>query len=211
MPFDSLSSTTIDWGATAVKADLCNTCADLCSTYTINIPYDDWNKVSTSCYSKEEKKKYDEKKENKDMKKDFKILDYKVCDNNGVKTVVVTFIDKVGEKPTKEHAVCCSEDTFDLERGIEVCVMKHVLGTENYKSMIKDAMKQVKDVDKEKEDKKKQEELIARKKDKAARKIAKRRAKQRQNRIDEMKEAYFEAMVKHDSYLEELLDIDDCK
>ena len=71
-------------------------------------------------------------------------------------------------------------------------------------------MRQVKAVDKAKEDKKAREELIERKRIKAARKKARRKEKQRQERISEMQEAYFKAMVEHDSYMEKYL-YDDAK
>lgn len=143
----------------------------------------------------------------KDMKKDFKIVDYRTYEN---RVVIVTFEDYLGNK-TEIKSVCNKDDKFDLERGVEVCVFKYLHGEDKYKQIVKEANRQIKAVDKSKEDKKAQEELIARKKAKAARKIARRRAKQRQNRIDEMKEAYFNAMVKHDSYLERNFYMDDCK
>lgn len=139
--------------------------------------------------------------EEKDMRKDFKIVDYRTYEN---RVVIVTFEDYLGNK-TEIKSVCNKDDKFDLERGVEVCVFKYLHGEDTYKQIIKEANRQIKAVDKAKEDKKAQEELIARKKAKAARKKARRMAKQRQNRIDEMKEAYFEAMVKHDSYLKECL------
>ena len=145
--------------------------------------------------------------EEKNMKKDFKIVDYRTYEN---RVVIVTFEDNLGNK-TEIKSVCNEADTFDLERGVEICVFKYLYGEDTYKGIVKNAMRQVKAIEKEKEDKKAQEELIARKKAKAARKIAKRKEKQRQNRINEMKEAFFGAMVKHDSYLEELFNMDDCK
>lgn len=142
------------------------------------------NTLNTVVISKEISNKTE-----KNMKQDFKIKDYKECDNNGVKTVVVYF-----EDGDRQHAVCCSEDTYDLERGIEVCVMKHIFGADEYKLILKKAMRQVKAIDKAKEDEKKLKEEIAKKKAKSAKRKAKRRAKQRQARIDEMKEAYLAAM-----------------
>ena len=122
--------------------------------------------------------------------KDFKIVDYKVCDNNGVKTVVVKF-----EDGTDEHAVCCAEDNFELERGIEVCVMKHIFGRDNYKAMLRTSMKQVKAIDKAKEDKKKAEAAEKARKAKIEARKAKRREKKRNERIGEMIEAYVNAMM----------------
>lgn len=119
------------------------------------------------------------------MIKNYKI--YKGKDGRD-KVVVVSFADG-----TEERAVCCEEDTFDLERGVEICVMKHLFG-DRYKNMISDAMKEIKAIDKEKEAKKKEEAEIAAKKAKAARKKAKRTENLRKKRIFEMEEAYYNAL-----------------
>ena len=140
------------------------------------------------------------------MKNDFKIVDYRTYDNV---VVIVTFEDEKGNR-TDVKAVCNQDDLFDFEYGVQVCVFKYLYG-DTYKNTIKEAMRQIKAVDKSKEDKKKEEELVARKKAKAARKKAKRLAQQRQRRIEEMQEAFFGAMVKHDSYLEQCLYEDDFK
>lgn len=121
--------------------------------------------------------------------KDFCIKNYKVCDNNGVKTLVVDF-----EDGSKERAVCCPEDPFELQRGLEIVVLKHILGRDNYKAMIKTAIKQVKAIDKAEEEAKKEKEMIAAKKASAARKKARYKANKRKQRIAEMKEAYVAAM-----------------
>ena len=127
----------------------------------------------------------------KNMK--VKIVNYEVHDNNGVKTVVVEFGDG-----TKEHAVCCKEDVFDLKTGIEVCVCKHVFGgNDKYKSAIRNAMNQVKAIDKARADKKAEEELIARKKEKNAKRKARHKANRRARRVAEMRDAYLAAMRKY--------------
>ena len=131
----------------------------------------------------------------KDMKDfNFKIVDYKVYNN---KALNVTFEDNLGNK-VEEKAVCNEADKFDLERGIEVCVLKYVLG-DTYKQIIREAGRQVKAVDKAVEDKKAQEEMIARKKAKNARRKAARQEKARQERIAEMTEAYLTAMKEYDA------------
>ena len=134
------------------------------------------------------KNKLLDKKEEKQMK-EFFIKNYKVCDNNGVKTLVVDF-----EDGSKERAVCCPEDPFELQRGLEIVVLKHILGRDNYKAMIKTAMKQIKAIDKAAEEAKKEKEMIAAKKASAARKKARYKANKRKQRIAEMKEAYVAAM-----------------
>ena len=69
-------------------------------------------------------------------KKDFenmfdKIKDYKVYE----KTTVVFFSDG-----TKEAVVCCDEDTFDVEQGITMCVIKRMFG-DKYKKSVKSIIK----------------------------------------------------------------------
>lgn len=123
----------------------------------------------------------------------FNIKNYKVCDNNGIKTVVVEF-----EDGTKEHAVCCKEDVFELSRGVEVCVLKHIFGSDRYKEIIRESNKQIKAINKaEKKAKKEAEEIkviIERKKAKAAKRKAKRKERERAERIADMKTAYVAAL-----------------
>ena len=125
--------------------------------------------------------------------KDFKIKNYKVCDNNGIKTVVVEF-----EDGSREHAVCCKEDVFELSRGIEVCVLKHIFGKEKYKEIVRESNRQIKAIDKAiKKAKKEAEEsraIIERKKAKDAKRKAKRKARERAERIADMKTAYVAAL-----------------
>ena len=130
--------------------------------------------------------KFDEDVEVNNMKKDFKIKNYKTYGN---KVLVVTF-----EDGSQEKAVCNEDDKFELERALEVCVFKHIFGATEYKSMIKYAMKQIKAIDKAEEDEKERKELIARKRAKAAKKKAKRKAKERAERIEDMKEAFLKAI-----------------
>ena len=131
----------------------------------------------------------------KDMK-NFKIVDYKVYNN---KAVNVTFKDAVGKPETEEKAVCNEEDKFDLSRALEICVLKHILGEDTYKQIIKEISRQVKAIDKAAKDKKELEEMIARKRAKNARRKARRQEKARQERIDEIKEAYLAAMIEYNS------------
>lgn len=60
-----------------------------------------------------------------------KIKDYKVYE----KTTVVFFSDG-----TKETVVCCDEDTFDVEQGIIMCVIKRMFG-DKYKKYVKSIIK----------------------------------------------------------------------
>lgn len=137
------------------------------------------------------------KKDGVDMK-DFRIVDYKVYNN---KALNVTFRDGFNKehKYEEEKAVCNEADKFDLERGLEVCVLKHILGEDTYKQIIKEIGRQIKALEKEAADKKAQEEMIARKKAKNARRKAARQEKARQERIAEMTEAYLTAMKEYDA------------
>lgn len=60
-----------------------------------------------------------------------KIKDYKVYE----KTTIVFFSDG-----TKETVVCCDEDTFDVEQGIIMCVIKRMFG-DKYKKSVKSIIK----------------------------------------------------------------------
>lgn len=157
----------------------------------------------------EETKKVQARKKDSgvDMK-NFRIVDYKVYNN---KALNVTFKDAVGVAHTEEKAVCNEADKFDLERGLEVCVLKHILGEDTYKQIIKEINRQIKAIDKAAEDKKALDEMIARKKAKNARRKAARQEKARQDRIDEMKEAYLAAMIEYGSADIQDFDIDDLK
>lgn len=60
-----------------------------------------------------------------------KIKDYKVYE----KTTIVFFSDG-----TKETVVCCDKDTFDVEQGIIMCVIKRMFG-DKYKKYVKSIIK----------------------------------------------------------------------
>ena len=164
-----------------------NTFSDLLNNiydYTIKSCISE-NMLQTTLPKKPSKKCTEEKTMN-----NFKIKDYKVYNE---KIVVVTFEDN-----TEERAVCCDTDNFDLERGIEVCVLKHVFGRDNYKAFLKNAMKQVKAVDIAKDEANKQKAMIKSKKATAARRKERYKANKRKKRIEEMKEAFVAAMKEYD-------------
>lgn len=115
------------------------------------------------------------------------IVDYKVFND---KVVVVTFADG-----TEEKAVCDKRDNFDLERAVEVCVMKkQVGGHKAYNKLVRDAMKQLKAVDDHKKKEKAEEELKAKRRQKDIERKLKRKEKKRQEEIEIQKEAYLKAM-----------------
>jgi hypothetical protein len=137
--------------------------------------------------------------------KDFRIVDYKVYNN---KALNVTFRDGFNKehRNEEEKAVCNEDDKFDLRRGLEICVLKHILGEDKYKQIIKEIDRQIKTLDKEAEDKKALEEMIARKKAKNAKRKARRQEKARQERINEMREAYLAAMREYGGCLEKAIE-----
>lgn len=178
----------------AIKNDTCyNLINELYNDILWKYDNDNNSLMAYSALLKDDKNKLCKDKNKETQMKDFLIKNYKVCDNNGIKTLVVDFADG-----TKEHAVCCEDDDFDLVRGVEICVLKHVFGRDNYKAMIKKAMRQVKDVDKANEAAKKEKEMIKAKKASAARKKARYKANKRAKRVAEMKEAYLAAMREYE-------------
>ena len=120
------------------------------------------------------------------------ITDYKVIKDT---VVIVTFADG-----TKEKAVCSLNDEFNLERGIEICVLKKLCGgTKQYNSLIKSALKRVNEIDAKKKKEAEERELEKRRKAKAAERRAKRKAKKRQEQIDMQAEAFLKGMQLYDA------------
>ena len=68
------------------------------------------------------------KENNMKFNTNFKIKDYTVYNN---KAVIVEFTDG-----TEEKAVVHEGDVFDLERAVEICVLKHVFCRDKYKSIL---------------------------------------------------------------------------
>lgn len=138
-----------------------------------------------------------------------KIKDYKVFNN---KAVVVYFMDG-----TTEKAVCDENDVFDLERAIEICVLKKYFGASNYASICKSSMKKIKAIDENKAVLAEEEIRIAKKKEKNAKKkaerIAKRKYAERQEQIAIQSAAFLQAMkdydqlavdMNHEEFMEEI-------
>lgn len=116
------------------------------------------------------------------------IKDVKIHNN----VVIVTFADN-----TTTKAVLDSEDFFNLEQGISICITKKLLGDEGhaiYNKIIRRALKvkdqNEKDALKAKEEKKKTKE----KRELAASRRDKKKAKKREEQIEIQKEAYIRAM-----------------
>ena len=108
------------------------------------------------------------------------------------KTVIVTFTDN-----TKTVAVLDSEDKFNLEQGISICITKKLLGKDGsavYNKLINRAFKIKKQNEKaaEKTEKAKEEEKVRR--ELAFTRHQKKLAKKREAEIEIHKEAYIRAI-----------------
>lgn len=129
------------------------------------------------------------------------ITDYKVIKDT---VVIVTFADG-----TKEKAVCSPNDEFNLERGIEICVLKKIFGgTKQYNSLIKSALKKVSEIDAKKQKEAEEKELEKKRKTKAAERRAKRKEKKRQEQVDMQAEAFLKGMKMYDESVATKPDVD---
>lgn len=130
----------------------------------------------------------------------FKIKDYKV--DKTKETVVVFFEDGDVQK-----AKCCNGDTFDFERGLEVCVMKHIFkGADTYRKVLKTADEQIIAIDKAKIEAEKRAEIKARQKAKRAEKRKAKAERKRAERIAEMREAYVAALKEYNGDLDKVVE-----
>lgn len=107
------------------------------------------------------------------------VVDVKVIEkDNQPKVVIVSFADE-----SKEKAVLANDDTYSLEQGISICLMKKLLGegTDSgsalYNKLIKHTIDVMKAKEKAAEDAKKAAETEKRKAEKQAQKQKKRREK----------------------------------
>lgn len=126
----------------------------------------------------------------------IKIKNYKVDENK--QTIVVFFEDGDTQK-----AKCCDGDNFDLERGIEVCIMKHICGgADKYHKLLKVADNQIVAINKAQAEAEKRAEIKAKQRAKRAAKRKLRAEKKRAERIAEMKEAYLSALQEYNGDIE---------
>lgn len=132
---------------------------------------------------------------------DFKIKDYKVDEKK--QTVVVFFEDGDTQK-----AKCCDNDVYSFERGLEVCITKHICGgADKYYKILKVADEQIVVVDKAREEAEKRAEIKARQKAKRAAKRKLRADKKRAERIAEMREAYLSALQEYNGDVEKAIEV----
>lgn len=129
----------------------------------------------------------------------FKIKSYKVIDN---KVVIVEFADGDIQK-----SVCMDGDVFDEERGLEVCIMKHICGGKaQYHKVLKEASKQVVALDEKVKADKADAEKAAQKKAKIAKAKAARKAKKRAENIADMTEAFSAAIKENGGNIKDVSD-----
>lgn len=122
-----------------------------------------------------------------DINMKFAIKSYKVIGN---KVVIVEFADGDIQK-----SVCMDGDVFDEERGLEVCIMKHILGgKDKYHKVLKEASKQIVALDEKAKKDKADKEKAAQKKAKIVKEKAARKAKKRAENIADMTEAFTNAL-----------------
>lgn len=111
------------------------------------------------------------------------IKSYKVFNN---KVVIVNFDDG-----TTEKAICSNDDTFSVEAGLNVCILKHLLGGSGaYNHMIQRVVKQH---DKEEKEEKRNKLESGNKKNADERKRKKKADKRKERRIREFTEAIMRA------------------
>lgn len=155
------------------------------SEYGYIIEEDDWNWTDDMFEGLASKSTTTEIKLESNMK--FEIKSYKVINN---KVVIVEFADGDVQK-----SVCMDGDVFDEERGLEVCIMKHICGGKaKYHKVLKEANKQIIALEEAEKKAKAEEELLAKKKAKDDANKAQRKANRRAERVSEMTEAFSAAL-----------------
>ena len=127
-----------------------------------------------------------DKKENKDMKKSFTVTKVDVYNNRAVK---LTFSDGTFTK-----AVCSDGDTFSLDVGITICMIKKMMGSSSvYNKAMKDIHKLMKRNMKAEEKAKEEEKARKLKREKILAKKKARYDAHREDYINALKEGYIRA------------------
>ncbi len=126
------------------------------------------------------------------------VTDADVKGNDKNRVVIVKFLDG-----TTEKAVASGDDTFNFERGIQICLAKKAFdvlyGKSNtFNKLVNKAVKYYQDKvaasEKAKEDTLKQEARAKKRAEKKAKWLERKKAKEREARVNEMAEAYAKAM-----------------
>ena len=116
-----------------------------------------------------------------------------------IKSVDVIIPDKVVQimfnDGTKEKAVCDSQDKFELETAISICISKKIMGgSREYHKAIKNGMKIYKNQVAEKEREDAEKEKLKRENEKKIKKAEKRKKKKLEEQIEIQVEAYMRAL-----------------
>ena len=129
----------------------------------------------------------------------FEIKSHKVINN---KVVIVEFADGDVQK-----SVCMDGDVFDAERGLEVCIMKHICGGKaKYHKVLKEANRQIVALEEAEKKAKAEEENLANKKAKEIAQKEARKAKKRAERVSEMTEAFSAALKENGGNVNDVSD-----
>lgn len=198
--YDTTIATTVDpiWNASCEAVDVYNLSQEISSNLSKILKEDKESIIKKDTKGTTNKNMEKVNKVDKENKYDlYEIVDYKVINDT---VVIVTFADN-----TTEKAVCNKNDTYDFERAIEICICKKKFGgTKAYNSAIKNALRQVKAVDDKRKKEAEEKELEKRREAKIAKRKAKRKAQRRQQRIDDMSEAFLNAMLNYDDKILEM-------
>ncbi len=126
------------------------------------------------------------------------VIDVDVKGNGENRVVIVKFLDG-----TTEKAVASGDDTFNFERGIQICLAKKAFdvlyGTNNtFNKLVNKTVKLYQDKiiasEKAKKDTLKQEARAKKRAEKKAKWLERKKAKEREARVNEMAEAYAKAI-----------------
>lgn len=129
------------------------------------------------------------------------IADVKVYND---RAVVVTFADGTSTK-----AVCDKDDTFCLETGITVCLMKKMLGgqeegTRLYSKIIRGALRVYRESEKREAEEQAEKEAEKQRKRKAELKRAAKRLRRKEEAIDIQKQGFLRAMQEREWHNDDL-------
>lgn len=180
------------YGSLELFAEMKKIQGKTCKIRSITSETNYYIKESIFCYSAEMLELVES--ENTTEREETTMATFRIKNVNIIKDKVVIVEFSNGDI---QKAVCDSKDTFDFERGLEVCVMKHLLGKSAYHKALKDADKQIKAIKEAAEKAKADAELKARKEAKEERRKKASAKRRRAARVAEIKEAYLLALKEY--------------
>lgn len=151
---------------------------------------------------------YGEEKENENMDKPVKMIAF---DNTVYTFEIKKFVPEVNVTDISVYnkkvveltfdtgevykAVCDEADKFDINKGIEVCILKYLLnGSNNYNNLVKKIKKQYDQKCAAEKKAEERHEQMKRKRDKRQAAKKRREERKREEQIEMQKEAYVRAM-----------------